>query len=247
MESYYSSSGRVSKALRKTILERDGYKCVECGFVSFDRPSFLHIDHKHPVSKGGSNTSDNLRTLCVECNLKKSNMSTKCPNCRVDVDAGKPSCPNCGHILFINSPTLPHKSKSFDTTLIRRLLLVVAVLMLTYGLWGVAANAYSYLTSMSLFSFLRGSGGHSKVQTSAPGVSCSVVSSTGKANFKRNCDSKDCDNDPVTVSGVANVGQTVIKTGNTVESSVPSVGVWSEVTTSNNETFYIASSKLSCN
>lgn len=123
---------------------------------------------------------------------------------------------------------------------------MVAVLMITYGLSGVAVNAYSYITTMSLFSFLRGSGGHSKVQTSEAGVSCSVASSTGKANFKRNCESKDCDNDPTTVSGVANVGQIVVKTGKTVESSVGSVGVWTEVTANNNELFYIASSKLSC-
>ena len=145
---------------------------MECGFISFDRPSLLHIDHKHPVSKGGSNTPDNLRTLCGHCNLKKSNISAKCGNCRADVDAGNPACPKCGFRLYNDGAAIKEKTGSFDKTLIRRLLLIVAVLMLTYGLWGVAVNAYSYITSMSLFSFLRSSRGHSNVQTSAPGVSC---------------------------------------------------------------------------
>ncbi len=32
-----------------------------------------HVDHKHPISKGGGNGPENLQLLCVKCNLKKSN------------------------------------------------------------------------------------------------------------------------------------------------------------------------------
>ena len=31
----------------------------------------LHIDHRYPKSKGGSNTPDNLVTACAECNYGK--------------------------------------------------------------------------------------------------------------------------------------------------------------------------------
>lgn len=32
----------------------------------------FHVDHKQPISKGGSNWPDNLQLLCPECNLRKS-------------------------------------------------------------------------------------------------------------------------------------------------------------------------------
>lgn len=32
-----------------------------------------HIDHKIPVSLGGSNTKENIQLLCVDCNLQKRN------------------------------------------------------------------------------------------------------------------------------------------------------------------------------
>lgn len=42
--------------------------CVECG-----KPltANFHADHKHPYSKGGETTLDNIQALCPECNLKK--------------------------------------------------------------------------------------------------------------------------------------------------------------------------------
>jgi len=58
----------VTKAQRERILERDGYKCVNCG--SQEKP---HIDHKTPISKGGTSDDANLQVLCEKCNCSKNN------------------------------------------------------------------------------------------------------------------------------------------------------------------------------
>lgn len=56
----------VEYRIRQQVFERDNYRCVFCG-----RPDDLQIDHKFPVSKGGTNDIDNLQTLCKYCNQKK--------------------------------------------------------------------------------------------------------------------------------------------------------------------------------
>ena len=61
----------IDSKLRHEVFKRDNYKCVECGATNKD--SILHVDHKTPVSQGGSDELENLRTLCDKCNLSKSN------------------------------------------------------------------------------------------------------------------------------------------------------------------------------
>ena len=62
----------VSAKLRHQILERDGFRCCDCGATP-DMPGVvLEVDHRTPVSKGGSNDPSNLRTLCGDCNRGKS-------------------------------------------------------------------------------------------------------------------------------------------------------------------------------
>jgi hypothetical protein len=61
---------KMTQALRYEIIKRDGYKCVVCGRTVYDGIK-LHVDHIHPVSKGGRTTRENLRTLCNECNQGK--------------------------------------------------------------------------------------------------------------------------------------------------------------------------------
>lgn len=55
--------------LRYKILKRDNFQCVICG----RRPPDIElcVDHIMPVSKGGTNAEENLRTLCTDCNLGK--------------------------------------------------------------------------------------------------------------------------------------------------------------------------------
>ena len=56
--------------LRYRILQRDNFRCQLCG-NSAQEGARLHVDHKVAKSRGGSNTEENLWTLCTECNLGK--------------------------------------------------------------------------------------------------------------------------------------------------------------------------------
>jgi hypothetical protein len=52
--------------IRTIILERDGYVCQYCG-----NTHRLHVDHKIPLIRGGSNGFANLVTSCGPCNQSK--------------------------------------------------------------------------------------------------------------------------------------------------------------------------------
>lgn len=52
----------------KMILQGQGYRCPYCA-KRFGRNH--HVDHKTPLSRGGTNWPDNLHVTCVTCNLKK--------------------------------------------------------------------------------------------------------------------------------------------------------------------------------
>jgi 5-methylcytosine-specific restriction endonuclease McrA len=54
--------------LKKEILIRDGYRCRLC--LSFCN---LDVDHIKKRSQGGSDTPDNLRTLCRACHDREDN------------------------------------------------------------------------------------------------------------------------------------------------------------------------------
>ncbi|ACZ29618.1 HNH endonuclease [Xylanimonas cellulosilytica DSM 15894] len=53
---------QASSTTIRRVKERDGYRCVWCG--SADN---LEVDHIVRYADGGSNTPDNLRTLCHGC------------------------------------------------------------------------------------------------------------------------------------------------------------------------------------
>jgi HNH endonuclease len=60
----------LSKRIRFAVLTRDRFTCRYCGRSA---PAVvLHVDHVHPVSRGGSDDESNLVTACVECNSSKS-------------------------------------------------------------------------------------------------------------------------------------------------------------------------------
>ena len=72
--------GRREASARKTVplkdrwgvLKRDNYRCCKCGASpSTDHAVELEVDHIVPVAKGGTNDSENLQTLCQNCNQGK--------------------------------------------------------------------------------------------------------------------------------------------------------------------------------
>lgn len=61
----------ISKKTRFEVFKRDSFKCQYCGKCAPE--VILHVDHIHPVSKGGTNDLLNYVTACQECNSGKSN------------------------------------------------------------------------------------------------------------------------------------------------------------------------------
>ncbi len=54
------------------MLNRDKFRCIYCGKSSAtDENIVMHIDHVHPVAKGGTDKLSNLVTSCSDCNLSK--------------------------------------------------------------------------------------------------------------------------------------------------------------------------------
>ncbi len=62
-----------TKHVTHRIFRRDDYRCSICGRGATDGVK-LQIDHKRPVSKGGTDDESNLWTLCAHCNVSKSNL-----------------------------------------------------------------------------------------------------------------------------------------------------------------------------
>ena len=61
--------------LRRAVLERDGYRCRECG-----RSGALEVDHVVRRHDGGSDALDNLQSLCRDHHLIKTrNENTTVP------------------------------------------------------------------------------------------------------------------------------------------------------------------------
>ena len=59
----------ISTSLRFKVFQHYGFKCVYCGKTP--PQSELQIDHIIPVSRGGTNTRENLVAACAECNHGK--------------------------------------------------------------------------------------------------------------------------------------------------------------------------------
>lgn len=62
----YQKSNRLDENIRKAIILRDNCKCMECGKSNCK----LEVHHIRPRRLNGSNTQDNLITLCEKCHQK---------------------------------------------------------------------------------------------------------------------------------------------------------------------------------
>lgn len=72
----------ISPWVRQLVFRRDNWQCQICGSspVAADahrRSGALHLDHIRPWSAGGSDRTDNLRTLCHRCNTRRGNSVDK--------------------------------------------------------------------------------------------------------------------------------------------------------------------------
>jgi HNH endonuclease len=68
-------SRNISKETRAVVLERNGYTCQMCGLAAGDPDPFvssrtvrLTMGHIKDKSKGGTDTPNNLRAVCTNCN-----------------------------------------------------------------------------------------------------------------------------------------------------------------------------------
>lgn len=61
----------IPNTLRFAIMKRDRYRCRLCGRAAANGRT-LEIDHKTPITRGGTNDPANLWTLCTICNSGKS-------------------------------------------------------------------------------------------------------------------------------------------------------------------------------
>jgi len=60
-------NGWTWQRMRKSVLERDGYRCTGCGGIGVK----FEVDHIVPLAAGGSNEPENLRTLCIHCHASR--------------------------------------------------------------------------------------------------------------------------------------------------------------------------------
>jgi len=62
------SDGSITVDAINEMGERQGWMCVYCDVPIRDE---FHIDHIHPVSRGGAHSIRNIQLLCAPCNLRK--------------------------------------------------------------------------------------------------------------------------------------------------------------------------------
>lgn len=65
------SRPEISKRKRREVVAMHGDNCLSCGIAED-----ICMDHVIPISKGGTNSVDNLQPLCRSCNSGKGVKST---------------------------------------------------------------------------------------------------------------------------------------------------------------------------
>jgi hypothetical protein len=71
---FRKSRKTINNSLKYDVMKRDNFKCNYCGkSPAIDANIELQIDHILPISKGGDNYIENLKTICKDCNIGKFN------------------------------------------------------------------------------------------------------------------------------------------------------------------------------
>lgn len=63
-----NAEGKITQSMIYEMIEQQKNKCVYCG-RRLD--GCLSVDHKTPLSRGGSNKRDNIHLACLHCNSEK--------------------------------------------------------------------------------------------------------------------------------------------------------------------------------
>ena len=63
----------IPKLIKQALYDNQKGKCMYCGMKL--RIADMHIDHKNPVKRGGSDSPSNLHLLCQTCNTRKGAMT----------------------------------------------------------------------------------------------------------------------------------------------------------------------------
>jgi hypothetical protein len=66
---------KISDAVKQRVRQRAGNRCEYCKSHQDYLMGWLQVDHFWPVSKGGSNSEDNLCLACELCNQYKWNQT----------------------------------------------------------------------------------------------------------------------------------------------------------------------------
>ena len=66
---------RIAGDVKQDLYRRQGGRCMYCG--TRQRMDLMDVDHKIPLSRGGSNGRRNLQLLCRTCNARKGNKSDR--------------------------------------------------------------------------------------------------------------------------------------------------------------------------
>lgn len=88
----HETRGMLDPQVRRMVLLRDGFMCQWCK-RHVREGVFFEVDHIVPWSAGGTNATDNLRTLCRDCNQLRSNRRTDADTASALLIVG--SCPWC--------------------------------------------------------------------------------------------------------------------------------------------------------
>lgn len=66
------AAGNVTRADIERLIALQKGRCAACKKVTVRHGKGFHLDHKTPLSRGGTNYFGNLQILCPACNLSKS-------------------------------------------------------------------------------------------------------------------------------------------------------------------------------